>query len=77
LSPPPGAPSSLLIVEAHRGHVAKDDSLETPNVDADFHCCRHAEDIDLVNALYEWMLVVRVYLYNYVAEEALPFRLIV
>ena len=31
------APNSLLIVESHRRHVREHHSLETTNVDADFH----------------------------------------
>ena len=48
------AAGALLVVEAHRGHVAEDNSLETTDVDANFHRGRYTQHVDLIDVVHDW-----------------------
>ena len=72
-----GSPCALLVVEAHRRHVPKDDSLEVADVDPDLHGRGHAKHVDLIHLLYKWPFRLRFKLDNDVSEVPLPLGLVI
>ena len=77
LPTPPCTSNSLLIVESHRRHVRKKHGLKTSDIDADLHCCRNAQDVNVVNSADVRPLEIAVDVYNDVSEVPLAERLIV
>jgi hypothetical protein len=76
LSSPSGSSHTLLIVESHRRHIREHYGLQTPYIDPNFHRRCDAQDVNFIHILKEFSRPAT-HVHDNIAEEALPFRLII